>query len=84
MTIYIEADLSSMNGNLSISKVLVADRYGNMFTNSINNSITNVMAIPDNFNIGNNYPNPFNPSTNVKISFPKFIQLYLQLSIGKH
>ena len=56
-------------GNEYILKGCVIDGvvYGDTTVKSIN---TISFEIPDGFNLYNNYPNPFNPSTNIKFDVP--------------
>lgn len=47
------------------------------------NTISSI--VPDEFNLWNNYPNPFNPSTNIRFDIPKlsFIELKIFDATGK-
>ncbi|MEO8666079.1 MAG: T9SS type A sorting domain-containing protein [Ignavibacteria bacterium] len=46
--------------------------------------INNLSQIPEKFNLGNNYPNPFNPTTNIKfgISSNSFVKITIYNSLG--
>ena len=39
----------------------------------------NQMTIPSNFNLSNNFPNPFNPSTKIKYSVPQSSQVQIKV-----
>jgi len=47
--------------------------------------ISNHLEVPSNFFIGNNYPNPFNPVTNIKFGVPSgtFVKIKIYDSQGK-
>ena len=60
-----------LNANLSISELIAADRYGQLADLNINNSSVQLSVIPEDYVLGNNYPNPFNPSTNIMLGMPQ-------------
>ncbi len=71
------SDLSG--GNISItveSNGLTMATLNKMVTDIESN---NQQTVPDKFELGNNYPNPFNPTTNIKYSISKAV--HVQLSI---
>lgn len=79
--------------NLYFYKVCSFNNYGlSDFSNTVSaraekgtGIIGNTSAIPDGFFLGNNYPNPFNPSTNIQFAIPSnsFIELKIFNSLGK-
>ncbi len=72
----------------SIRKPYVAPKYAyNFVVNSsgITGNLYSEKDIPDEFALYNNYPNPFNPATNISFSLPKesFVDLTIYNSIGQ-
>lgn len=47
--------------------------------------ISNNLEFPDKFFVGNNYPNPFNPVTNIKFGIPQksFVKITIYNSMGR-
>ena len=48
-------------------------------------SVNEIAKIPNNFELGNNYPNPFNPTTNISFNIPQNSNVRLEIfnSVGE-
>ncbi|MFC1574120.1 putative Ig domain-containing protein [Candidatus Latescibacterota bacterium] len=59
-------------GDIVIEKALFADGLNRPINVTINNSInpTDILNTPESFNLGQNHPNPFNPTTHIPYSVP--------------
>lgn len=59
--------------------------FGSITFNSIVKVEENAINIPDNFELFNNYPNPFNPSTTIKFAIPaeSFVKLEIFNTLGE-
>jgi len=71
---------SDLSGG-SISITVQADGLTGATINKMVTDVetSNQQSIPDKFDLGNNYPNPFNPTTNIKYSISNSV--HVQLSI---
>ena len=54
-------------------------------TSSLYSGITETEEIPTKYNIFNNYPNPFNPTTKIKFEIPnkEFVTLIIYNTLGE-
>lgn len=77
--------------NLYFYKVCSYNSFGlSDFTNTVSaraektNIIKNISEIPGGYFLGNNFPNPFNPSTSIKFGIPSytFVRLTVYNSLG--
>ena len=68
---------------------LVAGTYGGVWIRPLSEMITSVEGgptdLPSHFSLGQNFPNPFNPSTNISFSLPSksFVSLKVFDALGK-
>jgi len=91
------ADLSGLLSNSSLSCIwavfvtdgidtVAADNNSLSFTIQINTvSVVTGLEIPDKFQLYNNYPNPFNPITQIKFGLPKseFVEITIYNALGR-
>ncbi len=76
----------SMSQNISMNTTSGMTQNLNM---QLNNTLTSndepEASLPTGFSLGNNYPNPFNPSTTIEFSLPKssFVNLKVYNAIGQ-
>ena len=57
-------ELFTTTGEFEIEEMMVGTLVGELFNVTVN-------LIPDNFNLGEAYPNPFNPTTSVELAMPQ-------------
>jgi|APSaa5957512535_1039671.scaffolds.fasta_scaffold07207_2 hypothetical protein len=58
------------NGNLELGSMVAADFVGNPIAINVENLNTRITVVPDRFDVSNAYPNPFNPTTKIKMDIP--------------
>ena len=59
------------SGSIAIQSLIASDLSGNPISVNMENPLTTVRLVPDQFTISNAYPNPFNPTTNFNIGIPE-------------
>jgi hypothetical protein len=72
------SELFTTTGNFEIMDMMVGTLLGELFNVTIN-------LIPDNFKLGDAYPNPFNPTTSVELAIPQdgFVSIKIYNLMGQ-